>query len=327
MVWSSHPGLPQNISLWRLKNFLGTLGTAILCGVLASLEAKNPIKAQQQGLTSKTNGVHHSSNKSSALGIPSRFIACVRTQASVDRLEEELSNFSIPVTISHDGENADVIQAADIVLLGCQPQDLSTCLGEPAIIDALQGKLLISILAGVTITQIEDLLHPPSNLDRGSTTVVRAMPNTASFVRASATVITTPQGTPASVLRVVDWLFASIGTVTHIPASNFDTCTALCASSPAFFALFLEALVDGAVALGLKRHDAHIMGAGAMKGAAELVLSGEHPAVVREKVATPGGSTMKGLLRLEEGKLRAVVAGAFIECKMAAEALGAVERK
>ena len=69
------------------------------------------------------------------------------------------------------------------------------------------------------------------------------------------------------------------------------------------------------------------MGAGAMKGAAELVLSGEHPAIVREKVATPGGSTMRGLLRLEEGKLRAVVAGAFIECKMAAEGLGAAERK
>lgn len=295
--------------------------------MLASLEVKNPLKAQQQDATPKTNGVHPSSNKSPALGIPSRFIACVRTQASANRLEGELSEFSIPVTISHDGKNAEVIQAADIVLLGCQPQDLSTCLGEPAVIDALQGKLLISILAGVTIPQIEALLHLPSNLRRGSTTVVRAMPNTASFVRASATVITTPQGTPASMLRVVDWLFASIGTVTHIPASSFDICTALCASTPAFFALFLEALVDGAVALGLKRQDAQIMGAGAMKGAAELVLSGEHPAIVREKVATPGGSTMRGLLRLEEGKLRAVVAGAFIECKMAAEGLGAAERK
>ncbi|KAI4131509.1 MAG: hypothetical protein LQ347_002957 [Umbilicaria vellea] len=305
----------------------GTLGTAILCGVLASIEAKNALKAQQHGATPKTNGVHPSSNKSSALGIPSRFIACVRTQASASRLGGELSEFSIPVTISHDGNNADAIHAADIVLLGCQPQDLSTCLGEPAIIDALQGKLLISILAGVTIAQIEALLHLPNNLHRGSTTVVRAMPNTASFVRASATVITTPQGTPASMLRVVDWLFSSVGTVTHIPASSFDICTTLCASTPAFFALFLEALVDGAVALGLKRHDAQIMAAGAMKGAAELVLSGEHPAVVREKVATPGGSTMRGLLRLEEGKLRAVVAGAFIECKIAAEGLGAPERK
>lgn len=64
-----------------------------------------------------------------------------------------------------------------------------------------------------------------------------------------------------------------------------------------------------------------------MKGAAELVLGGEHPAIVREKVATPGGSTIRGLMRLEEGKVRAVVAGAFIECKMAAEALGAAERK
>ncbi|CAF9926179.1 delta 1-pyrroline-5-carboxylate reductase [Imshaugia aleurites] len=122
------------------------------------------------------------------------------------------------------------------------------------------------------------------------------MPNTACFVGTSTTVITsTPAATP-SALHLVDYLFTAIGTVAHIDAARFDVCTALCGSTPAFFALFLEALLDGAVALGLRCSEAQIMAAETMKGAAMLVLSGETPETVKEKVATPCGSTIQGLL-------------------------------
>lgn len=148
------------------------------------------------------------------------------------------------------------------------------------------------------------------------------MPNTASFVRASTTVISSaPTATP-SALALVDWLFSTIGTVTHITAGQFDACTALCGSTPAFFALFIESLLDGAVALGLKRSEAQTMAAETMKGAAMLMLAGESPDMLKEKVATPGGSTIQGLLALERKALRGIVADALIRCTAAAGSLG-----
>ena len=111
--------------------------------------------------------------------------------------------------------------------------------------------------------------------------------------------------------------------MTHIPASQFDVCTALCGSTPAFFALSLEALLDGAVALGLNRSEAHTMAAETMKGAATLMLrGGESPEQIKEKVATPGGSTIQGVLELERKAMRATVADALIRCTAAAGGLG-----
>lgn len=234
------------------------------------------------------------------------------------------------------GENSRAVQAADIILLGCQPQDLVSCVGEPGVRKALRGKLLISILAGVTIPQIQEVLDPtsppkstakvngamaPTGLSH-PTSIIRAMPNTASFVRSSMTVITSCSNATPSAIRLVEWLFTSIGTVSQITAAQFDACTALCGSTPAFFALFIESLLDGAVALGLKRSEAQIMAAETMKGAAMLMLAGEQPAAVKEKVATPGGSTIQGLLELERKALRGTVAGALVRCTAAASLLG-----
>ncbi|KAL8710613.1 MAG: hypothetical protein Q9220_004837 [cf. Caloplaca sp. 1 TL-2023] len=328
----------------------GTLGSAILFGLLASsAEYKNrqthhdpkklsngnrPSNGYSSGATEKDGD-----EEEQELLKPSRIIACVRTEESVQRLKKALavSKHQLPVTVVM-GDNARAVQAADTVLLGCQPQHLVSCLGAPAVRKAIRGKLLISILAGVTIPQIEEVLDettpPPqpitesskATLSNGnvtrSTAIIRAMPNTASFVRASTTVMTACSIAEPPAIRFVEWLFSSIGTVTRITAAQFDACTALCGSTPAFFALFLESLLDGAVALGLKRSDAHIMAAETMKGAAMLMLAGEQPHTVKEKVATPGGSTIQGILELERKALRGSIADALIKCTSAASLLG-----
>ncbi|KAL2040346.1 hypothetical protein N7G274_006789 [Stereocaulon virgatum] len=312
----------------------GTLGSAILLGLLTnSVENGFPKPSSQNDSSSNDdrkclfNG-YTLAPTDSDFQKPTQFIACVRTPQSAERLRAKVSKFHhAPVTILQ-GENARAISAADTILLGCQPQDLEACLGVPSVAKALKGKLLISILAGVTIPQIEGILSPPkAQKSNGSilsphTTIVRAMPNTASFVRASTTVISsTPTATP-SALSLVDWLFSTIGTVTHITGGQFDACTALCGSTPAFFALFIESLLDGAVALGLKRSEAQVMAAETMKGAAMLMLAGESPDLLKEKVATPGGSTIQGLLALERKALRGIVADALIRCTAAAGSLG-----
>ncbi len=114
-------------------------------------------------------------------------------------------------------------------------------------------------------------------------------------------------------MMLVEWLFAQIGEVTRIPARQLDVATSLCSSGPAFVALYIEGLVDGAVALGLKRQHAVKMAAQMIKGSADLVLGGRSLAGVMEEIATPGGSTMVGLLTLEEGGVRARAARTIME--------------
>jgi pyrroline-5-carboxylate reductase len=152
---------------------------------------------------------------------------------------------------------------------------------------------------------------------------VRAMPNTASLIRESMTVIgsTTPP-LPAQTMGLVTWIFKRIGEVVYLPPSTMDACTALCGSGPAFFALMLEAAIDGAVAMGLPRAEAQRMAAQTMRGTAGLVLNGDHPALLRDKVSTPGGCTIGGLLVLEEGRVRGTVARAVREATVVASQLG-----
>jgi pyrroline-5-carboxylate reductase len=149
------------------------------------------------------------------------------------------------------------------------------------------------------------------------------MPNTASLIRESMTVIgiSNPPLDPDT-LGLVTWIFKRIGEVVYLPPSTMDVCTSLCGSGPAFFALMLEAAIDGAVAMGLPRAEAQKMAAQTMKGAAGLVLNGDHPALLRDKVSTPGGCTIGGLLVLEEGRVRGTVARAVREATVVASQLG-----
>ncbi|KAI4115982.1 MAG: hypothetical protein LQ345_003521 [Seirophora villosa] len=307
----------------------GTLGSAILIGLLSA----TPKAIDQEQSNASSVEETHANGKD--LPKPTRFIACVRSSDSAERLRSDLASLRPPPPVMIlQGENARAVQAADTILLACQPQDLTSCIGEPAVTDALRGKLIISILAGVTIPQIERVLghrtpaksaaqvNGTHSRSTRPTSIIRAMPNTASFVRSSTTVMTPcPNATPSDI-RLVAWLFTAIGTVTQITAAQFDACTALCGSTPAFFALFVESLLDGAVAMGLKRSEAQTMAAETMKGAAMLILAGEQPEAVKEKVATPGGSTIQGLLELERKALRGTVADALIRCTAAASILG-----
>jgi pyrroline-5-carboxylate reductase len=194
--------------------------------------------------------------------------------------------------------------------------------------DALAGKLLISICAGVPVTQIEDVLYqshktPQPTLPPNACRVVRVMPNTAAILRESMTVIATSDPPiPPELETLTTWIFSRIGRVVHLPPSMMDVSTALCGSGPAFIALMLQSLADGAVAMGLPRAEARLMAAQTMRGTAGMVLSGEHPALIQEKVSTPGGCTIGGLLVLEEGSLRGTVARSVREATVVAAQLG-----
>lgn len=299
----------------------GTLGIAILSGILSSI-SHHPSTAPSPAYPDSGTATPTTESSPTPPRTPSRFIGCVRRPESAKRIRNAVSAFSASehVTILQN-DNVKGVEQADVVILGCKPYMVADILAEPGMHKALEGKLLISILAGVTGKQIEDILtsEPQSNPTR----VIRVMPNTAAVVRESMTVIATPTPPlPQPLSQLVEWIFTRVGRVVHLPPSNMDISTALCGSGPAFLALMLESLADGAVAMGLPRAEAQLMAAQTMRGTAGMVLSGEHPALIREKVSTPGGCTIGGLLVLEEGRVRGTIARGVREATVVASELG-----
>lgn len=292
---------------------IGTMGIAVLSGILASLHEDQTPKSAVLPLEEVPSR------------LPSRFIACVRRPESANRIKKELGAYTKDVHVVQN-DNLSACKEADIIILGCKPYMVKDILAEEGIVEALEGKVLISICAGVTAAQIYDNLYrsvPADPENEGKCQVVRAMPNTAAGIRESMTVIetSTPPLSP-QLSSLITWIFKRIGEVAHLPASTMDASTALCGSGPALFALMLEAAIDGAVAMGLPRAEAQRMGAQAMRGTAGLVLSGQHPALLRDKITTPGGCTIGGLLILEEGTVRGTVARAVREATVVASQLG-----
>lgn len=314
------------------------MGTAILTGILSSL-AEMKSSSSLNFSSRSISGTSTPAAEEWPSRLPSRFIACVRRPESAKRIRNSLSTYASAVTILQN-ENLRGVQEADIILLCCKPQMVSSVLGDlvsslshgdgsssTTDVPALRGKLLISICAGVPASQIEETLYGSVGGDdlekEGRCRIVRAMPNTASFIRESMTVIATPTiPLPPSMSSVTTWIFNRIGRVVYLPPSAMDASTALCGSGPALYALVLEAMADGAVAMGLPRAEAQLMAAQTMRGTSGMVLAGEHPALVREKVATPGGCTIGGLLVLEEGRVRGTVARAVREATVVASQLG-----
>jgi pyrroline-5-carboxylate reductase len=305
------------------------MGIAILSGILADLQKPRPHLP-----STPTSGISTPiEHLPTPHRLPSRFIACVRRPESAKRVKDSLRK--IDATIFDDKKtvrvlqdaNVSAVQEADVVLLGCKPYMVEDILSESGMREALEGKLLISICAGVSVQQIDAILYGSLSQPAGTGTtkslIVRAMPNTASGIRESMTVIakSVPE-IPVEASAVVEWIFERIGKIAHLPASNMDVSTALCGSGPAFFALMLEAAIDGAVAMGMPRAEALKMAAQTMKGTACMVLEGEHPAILRDKVTTPGGCTIGGLLVLEEGRVRGTVARAVREATVVASQLG-----
>ena len=294
----------------------------MLSGILSSLSDQRAELAADSGVA------NHSTDLPPR--IPTRFFACVTRSTSVDRVKKELSKLTDRLSVLQN-ENLRGVKEADTVLLACKPYNLAAVLEEDGMKEALAGKLLISILAGVTVSRIEDTLY---GSDRSKTApdipaqevrcrIVRVMPNTAALIRESMTVIATSNPPlPSDMHNLVIWMFTRIGRVVSLPPNQMDACTALCGAGPATFALVLEAIADGAVAMGVPRAEAQTMAAQAMRGASGLVLNGEHPALLRDKVSTPGGCTIGGLLVLEEGGLRGTVARSVREATVVASQLG-----
>ncbi|OBZ75041.1 Pyrroline-5-carboxylate reductase [Grifola frondosa] len=297
----------------------GTMGVAILSGVLASLDGKAAFAAPQAKWESHTPGTttpHTLEDES----LPSRFIACVSREESSKKLS---TAFVTAGTLGRSVEivaerNVEAAREANVVILCCKPQLAHIILNEPGMKEALDGKLLISILAGVTISQLTGWVLP-------TTTVVRAMPNTPCKIREGMTVVSSlsPSSSMELERSIILNIFSSIGRCRFLEEKHFDACTALSGSGPAFACIFLEAMADGGVMMGLPRAEALELAAQTLQGAARMILqAGTHPAQLKDAVSTPGGCTIAGLLAMEDGRVRSTIARAIQVATERASELG-----
>lgn len=312
----STPQPPQDLTMAVLG--CGTMGIAILNGILTSLVEMQGPKPLQSGSSTPAEDVPRS--------LPSRFIACVRTPETAKKVKSALWEHSSVLKVVRN-ENLAAVQQAQVIVLTCKPYMVKEILGAPGMAKSLHGKLLISVCAGITVEQLEIALHgavPSKDPEEdGRCRIVRAMCNTAALIRESMTVISaTVPPLPLETELLVTWIFKRVGDVVYLPARYMNASTALCGSGPAFYALFLEAAVEGAVAMGLPRAEATRMATQTMRGTTGLIQSGEHPALLREKVCTPGGCTVNGVLVLEEERVRGTISKAVREATLVAGQLG-----
>ncbi len=212
--------------------------------------------------------------------------------------------------------NEDVVKQSEIIILAVQPKDLPNVLGEvfPFVTD---NKLIISIAAGVRIDSMRVVLKNKGRL-------IRVMPNVAALVREAVSGIYCGPKTTKGDEELAVAIFNLIGkTVVIHEESLMDAVTGLSGSGPAYVFEIIEALADGGVKVGLKREDALKLAAQTVKGAAEMILgTGKHPAVLKDMVASPGGTTIYGLAALEKSGVRGALIEAVVAASKRSEELG-----
>lgn len=252
-------------------------------------------------LTGKTFGFIGGGNMAEAIikgllgsGIPASAITVA------EPVEQRRNALSSQYQVTVTGDNTSTARSADLLILAVKPQVA------PGVLADLSGSvtpatLVISIMAGIATTTIEQALG-------SGIRVLRAMPNTPALIQAAATAICCGSFATEEDLHLGGTLFSLIGHALTVPESQMDAVTGLSGSGPAYVFTFIEALADAGVKTGLPRDVAARLAVQTVLGAAAMVAhTGEHPAILREKVTSPGGTTIAGLHALETAGFRGTV--------------------
>jgi pyrroline-5-carboxylate reductase len=204
---------------------------------------------------------------------------------------------------------------AGLLVLAVKPQIMDAVLEEIATA-VTADHLVISIAAGVTIGRIQAGLRAPAP-------VVRVMPNTPALVLAGAAALAPGEFVRPEHLDLARAIFDTVGKTVVLDEKYLDAVTGLSGSGPAYVFLFLEALADGAVAMGLTRPEARLLAAQTVLGSAKLALeSGKHTGELKDMVVSPGGTTAAGLAVLEKRAFRSAVIEAVAAATLRSKELG-----
>jgi pyrroline-5-carboxylate reductase len=227
---------------------------------------------------------------------PEQVIGCDPSAAAAEQFLAAIPDATVVAS------NSAVIADAEVVFLAIKPQQIESVLREIAAAGSHEA-LFVSIAAGVPLAKLTRWL--------GSDRVIRVMPNTPCLIGKGASGYCAGPGASSEDRKLVGELLGSVGLATEIPEKLMDALTAVSGSGPAYVYTFIEALSDGGVKMGLPRDVATALAAHTVLGAADMVLeTNEHTAVLRDRVTSPGGTTIAGLAAMEQGGFRAAVLAA-----------------
>ena len=213
-------------------------------------------------------------------------------------------------------ENREVVKAAEVLFLAIKPQVFEAVAAELVEdVVAAPGQLVISILAGVPLSKLEWAFPGQA--------VIRSMPNTPATVGAGMTAIAAGNHVQFHHLELARRIFQAVGEVVEVPETLLDAVTGLSGSGPGYIALVVEALTDGGVAAGLPRAIASKLALQTVFGTAQLLKeTGMHPAELKDRVTSPGGTTIAGIAELERGGFRSALMEAVKAAYLRAKELG-----
>lgn len=212
------------------------------------------------------------------------------------------------------GSMAEAVRDAAVVVLAVKPQQAAVACQELAPVIP-HDAVLVSIVAGLPLATLADLA--------GTKRIVRVMPNTPCLVGRGVSVVCRTPDVPAATAQRVHSLLAAVGTVHEVDEALLDAVTGLSGSGPGFVALLVEALSDGGVKAGLPRPLALALAVETLAGTAALLeQTGEHPAQIKDRVSSPGGTTIAGLAVLEQRGVRSALIDAVVAAAARAKELG-----
>lgn len=204
-------------------------------------------------------------------------------------------------------DNGEAVREAGVVVVAVKPKDVAALLAEvgPAL---PAGAVVVSVVVGLSTAFFEERL--PDGV-----AVVRVMPNTPSVVGAGVSAVSGGRAATDADLDLVERVLAATGLVLRVAEKDQDAVGALSGSGPAYVFYVVDALAEAGVLLGLTRDVARRLAVQTVLGSARMLdETGEHPAILREKVSSPGGTTVAALRRLDAGGVRA----AFLDALEAA---------
>jgi pyrroline-5-carboxylate reductase len=225
-------------------------------------------------------------------------------------LQQESLHQQYGVNVTGDNN---VAAMAPVILLAIKPQIFDKVVAD--LRSENPAQVIISILAGVSISKLERAFP-----DRA---VIRAMPNTPATVGMGITAISAGKHVRAAQLDLATQIFQAVGEVVTVPESLMDAVTGLSGSGPAYVAIAIEALADGGVAAGLPRQIADKLALQTVLGTAQLLNESKlHPAQLKDRVTSPGGTTITGITKLEQAGFRSALIEAVIAAAQKSQELG-----
>lgn len=217
--------------------------------------------------------------------------------------EKIRNDFKVKTTLV----NSEVAEKSNILFLAVKPHFFKEVIEE--IKDKINNDtIIISIAAGITISQIEEWFGKDIKL-------VRSMPNTPALVGEGMSAICPNKNITSDELNYVGKLYNSFGKYEILEEKDFHAFIALCGSSPAYVFMFIEAMADAGVKLGIPRAKAYKLVEQSVLGSAKLALeTGKHPGVLKDEVCSPSGTTIDAVIDLERNGLRSTVISAVEKC-------------